>query len=326
MTDEEFYAKRFELISRNISDNDPEMIALFEQRAKSVEKTSFVKHQSHQHDIQSPQSKTQYISEEEFYERYFELLSKNISENDPEMIALFELRAKSQSMALQNSHKKTNIDLNSPQIQTKKSHIIIDRRGNYFLLDSKLQVIDSVYTNPILNFITRKHNLRTFKKQLNFDFKKYKKYCQKANISVDPDFTYMHKRMKYYLDLCPDADYNILELIRLNVHNMDSSYRNYQSMCAEYLHELAKKTHGNLDNMPFGIYFSTDDYVTSDHQYIAYQFDGKTNPVETFRNIYYSEFGKPDCLDDYRCYEAIGKYNPQFTHIKHLRTPSIQER
>lgn len=326
MTDEEFYEKRLELISRNISDNDPEMIALFELRAKSTKKEEPAKKYSHPHKKPAPQPKKQYLSEEEFYERYFELLSKNISENDPEMIALFELRAKSQSIQLQNSHKKNNANLDGTQLQTKKSHIIIDGRGNYFLLDSKLQVLDSVYTNPVINFITKKHNLRTFKQQLNSDFKKYKRHCKKANIPIDTDFAYMHKRMKYYLDLCPDADYNILELIRQNAHNMDSSYINYQSMCAEYLHELAKKTYGNLDNMPFGIYFSTSDYVTSDHKYIAYQFDGQKNPVETFRNIYYSEFGKPDCLDDYRCYDAIGKYNPQFTHVRHIKTQSFPER
>lgn len=315
MTDEEFYAQLRKLISRNISEDDPEMVALLNERANSTKNANSKEATENLKYKESTNNAHPYISEDKFREAYLKLLSQNVSEDDPEMIALLEQRAESQKIHNNNKLDKKN-----------KSHIIIDTHGNYFLLDSKLQIIDTIYTNPILNIITKKHNLRTFRKQLNSDFKKYKKHCKKSNITMDSDFVNMHKAMKYYLKLCPDADYNILDLIRLNFYKMDSSYENYQSMCAEYLHELAKTTYGNLDNMPFGIYFSTDDYVTNNHKYISYQFDGKSNPVETFRNIYYQKNGNPYSLEDYRCYDAIGKYNPQFTHIRNIQINSFNER
>lgn len=282
------------------------------------------------------------MTKEDIEQKYNALLSNLIKEgydlNSPQVQELFKSRAQELSNLYNNSSKsKTqNIDTTSSishhdqtsftsqpktnQSISKKAHIIISK-GHYYLLDSKtLEIIDHIYSNPITKIFKRHSKLKKFKKQLNKDLKIYKNFCKRTKKYIDKNFIEMHKRIKYYLKLCPDADYVILDLIRRNVKKLDLPYENYQSICAEYLHELAKLSFGNLNNIPFDIWYSCSDTITTNHKYIAYEFTTEKHPVDSFREIYYEQNGKTTYLDEYRCEAPTIKYNPSFNSVKHIQT------
>lgn len=59
----------------------------------------------------------------------------------------------------------------------------------------------------------------------------------------------MHTSIKFYLWLCPDADYNILELLRKNITKINPYYKNYQTACYEYLKELTQLKEADPNNL-----------------------------------------------------------------------------
>ena len=170
----------------------------------------------------------------------------------------------------------------------KKLHIVINKyKSQYTLLDYNLNQIDSIQTNPIINFITRPFKLKLFKFRISSEFRAYKRYCRAHHMKVNKRIKKMHKDMIFYLKLCPDADYNILELLRRNVTKINTGYANYQTACAEYLRELAKLYDGDPDCLPFDINFATtDNYISSNHKYISNTFiSNSKNFIQDFTHI-----------------------------------------
>lgn len=236
------------------------------------------------------------LFEEEFNKRYTNLLSKGYTINSPEMIRLFAYRTemllkisqenqqKNNSVYIDNSLSKSTVKNNSSKA---KAHIIIDKFGLYYLLDSNFNVIETVITNSLFDLFFKSYNLRKFKKQLTNDLMIYKKKCKLANIRPNHHFLKMHRDIKFYLNICPDADYHILEFIRKHITELDSNYSNYQTACAEYLRELAKLYDGNPDILPFDINYATsDNNMCKDHKYISNTFVSfSNNPVEDFISI-----------------------------------------
>lgn len=209
--------------------------------------------------------------------------------------------------------------------KTSKVHIIIDPvAGNYTLLDSNLRFVDSMHSNPLFSFFTQHHNLKKFKKQLKNDFKLYKKYCKQTNKSLNPDFKEMFSLTKYYLKLCPDADYQILELLRKNITRINPSYANYQTACAEYLYELAQLRDGDPSKLPFDINFCCDK-ICSDHSYISYRFDPAPDPVQRFRTIYTRQHNlQNEFQSGIRCNASIP--NTKFSKVRTVRTTNSRDR
>lgn len=107
--------------------------------------------------------------------------------------------------------------------------------------------------------------MRKFKRELNSDFKKYEKNCRFNCKKCDPNIKKMIRSMKFYLWLCPDADYNILELLRKNITKIDPHYNYYQTACYEYLRELAHFNNSDPDNLGFDITLATIDGISSSH-------------------------------------------------------------
>ncbi|MBQ3408065.1 MAG: hypothetical protein IJH12_02525 [Clostridia bacterium] len=169
-----------------------------------------------------------------------------------------------------------------------KPHIVIDEsRSKYVLLDANLTEIDVQTQMPVFSFITRKYKLKKFRLQLKKDLKKYKRKCRILKTKPDKGFLKMNKDIQFYLSICPDADYNILELLRRNITKVDTRYHNYQSACAEYLRELAKLYDGNPALLPFDINFATENNkLHSKHKYISNTFISKVGDVvENFKLI-----------------------------------------
>ena len=172
----------------------------------------------------------------------------------------------------------------------KKPHIVIDPfDGKYMLLDDNYEMVGyPIYSNPILNFFTKKFKMLKFRGKLNADLKAYKTYCANNHRGKNYQFLKINKLIKRYLWLCPDADYNILELLRNNYIKANPDYCNYQLACAEYLYELCHFTSSNKHRIPFDInYACTKDslLVNPNHRALAYFF-GKTNtPIETYKQI-----------------------------------------
>ena len=240
------------------------------------------------------------LSQKEFEEKYNELISQGYSSDSPEVIAIFEARARAtrprqRSQSRQNLQNQSTVNpTNSTRTYNKKkrisksdlrAHIIINPiTGEYYLLDKNLTLTDYICSNPIKDFLKKifNLNLKQFKKQLKSDFALYKHNCKKYKQPINPYFTDMYRKMKYYLMICPDADYNILELIRKNISKINPYYENYQTACAEYLHELANLDKGN----PIDINYATDDEVCSNHKYISNYFGKSKDPVNSFRKTY----------------------------------------
>lgn len=220
----------------------------------------------------------------------------------------------------QNTNKNSSKHTNPQLYGGEKFHIVIDpSSGNYTLLDSYLSIVDSMDSNPLFSFFTQKYKLHKFKRQLKRDFKSYIKSCHKTNQVPDSKFKNMYKKTKYYLAICPDADYQILELLRNNVTKINHNYANYQTACTEYLYELAKYEDGNPDNMPFDINFCCNK-INNKHSYIAYQFGPSPNPVQTFKTIYRQ---KNNVQSEYQSnirYDSKVP-NTKFSIVRKVRTP-----
>lgn len=206
-----------------------------------------------------------------------------------------------------------------------KLHIIIDKKEalntNYYLLDSNLNVVETKSVNNIKTFFLRKHNLKAFKKQIKKDKASYLANCKIKNIIPDKDFIDMHRKINFYLFLCPDADYQILELIRNNITNLNTSYSNYQSACAEYLHELACLSSGNPDAMPFDINYCLDEPISNNHKYISQEIGFCNNPVQAFISFQKNEYS--DFRSEIHCNPSI--FTPKFsqTHTKSAHNRDI---
>ena len=153
----------------------------------------------------------------------------------------------------------------------KNSHFVIDTlTGDYTLLDSNYNIVATAHCNPVISFFKRRINRHKFKKKLKTDLKIYKSTCKYNNKKPNSNFIKMNRAMKFYLWLCPDADYNILELLRKNITKIDSRYPNYQTACHEYLKELAQLNNGDASNLGFDINLATVDGATSsNHSYIS---------------------------------------------------------
>lgn len=184
----------------------------------------------------------------------------------------------SQSKKSQNSsfQKKRSEDTSNnyeyaSNTQNKRSHFVIDTlTGDYTLLDSNYNIVDTAHCNPIISFFKRRINRYKFKKQLKLDLKIYKNNCKYNNKKPNSNFVNMNRSIKFYLWLCPDADYNILELLRKNITKIDSNYPNYQTACHDYLKELAQLKYGDPSNLGFDINLATIDGATSsNHSYIS---------------------------------------------------------
>ena len=117
-------------------------------------------------------------------------------------------------------------------IDSYPAHFVIDGNGNYYLLNSKLDLVDQLRSNRVENFFLRKYNLSQFKKQLKSDLKTYKSNCKKSHTTPNYDITRIYRKIKLYLFLCPDADYQILTLLRKNITKVNSNYTNYFVACA----------------------------------------------------------------------------------------------
>ena len=123
----------------------------------------------------------------------------------------------------------------------------------------------------------------------------------------------MHRDIKFYINICPDADYYILELIRKHLTNLNHNYLNYQTACAEYLRELAKLYDGDPDLIPFDINFETsDNLLWKDHKYISNTFVSlSNNPVEDFRKIKKSS---PRIRNEYLISHRLTNSNPNLVY------------
>lgn len=208
---------------------------------------------------------------------------------------------------------------------SKKPHIVINQsRSKYYILDEYLTEIDSQeQLSPFLMF-TRKHKLRKFKAQLRKDLRAYKKKCRLLKVKPDKGFLKMHKDINFYLSICPDADYNILELLRRNITRLNPKYHNYQSACAEYLRELARLHDGNPDLLPFDINFATDNNkLSSNHKYISNTFVAPfSNFLEVFKNISFKTPSKREKFIISHSYEPYKpEYNSKYYAEKYVYTP-----
>ena len=214
----------------------------------------------------------------------------------------------------------------NPPIDSKAnfSHILIDpHKGNYYLFDSNFKIVDTSNYNKFFKFFLRSHNLKKFKKQLNSDFKEYKKFCKQNKIKINSEFKKLNKKIKFYLWLCPDADYNILELLRKNITKINPAYSNYQSACAEYLHELAKFSDGDSENLCFDINFTVNDLIGNNHRFISNAIGKSTNPVESYV--------KSNSIDESAQFISDIHFDPipksdDFFNTRQIKTNNIYER
>ena len=116
----------------------------------------------------------------------------------------------------QHSQKTHTVNHNPPQYL--KPHLIIDTySGEYTLLNSNYNVVAKTYCNPILYHFINRYKLHKFKKELKRDYKDYKKDCKRKKIPLDDDLKKSYKAIKFYIWFCPDANFNILELLKNNI-------------------------------------------------------------------------------------------------------------
>lgn len=250
-------------------------------------------------------------------------IRKNITYYDDFDFTINTSRSVTRS-ASQNTNINSSEHTNSQLQGGRKFHIVIDQNsGNYTLLDSYLNIVDSIDSNPLFSFFTQKYKLHKFKKQLRRDFKSYIKSCHTNNQVPDSNFKDMYKKTKFYLSICPDADYQILELLRNNVTKMNPNYANYQTACAEYLYELAQYRDGDPDNMPFDINFCCDK-IDNKHSYIAYQFSPSPDPVQTFKTLYKQRNNVQSEFQSNIRYDAKVP-NTKFSNVRKVRTPIVHD-
>lgn len=300
---QEFNRKYIDLVNQGYTDDSPEMIQFFQHRSKVL--GDLMREQTTKAQKTSQKTAQQTREKDYFETKFHELISAGYSVNSPEVINLFrekaayEARNRTQSNQTQNRPQQTkkqsqrqssnatsNIHKSSPQSSEYKPHIVIGNFGRHYLLDKHLHVIDTADSYPVIGYLARAHNLRKFKRQLKRDLKSYKQHCRAMHQSPDQKFIKMHKDIRFYLELCPDADYCILELLRKHITKLDSNYSNYQTACAEYLRELAKYSDGDPDLLPFDINYATlDNYTCKNHRFIANTFVSFSDPVDDFRQI-----------------------------------------
>lgn len=165
--------------------------------------------------------------------------------------------------------QKAHTVTNSPQVS--KPHLIIDTySGEYTLLNSNYNVVAKTYCNPRLYHFINRYKLHKFKKELKRDYRNYKKDCKRKKFPIDKDLKRLYKAIKFYIWLCPDANFNILELLKNNITKTESRYKNYPSACHDYLHELANLKYGDPKKMGFDIILATlDGSSESTHRYIS---------------------------------------------------------
>lgn len=165
--------------------------------------------------------------------------------------------------------QKAHTVTNSPQVS--KPHLIIDAySGEYTLLNSNYNVVAKTYCNPRLYHFINRYKLHKFKKELKRDYRNYKKDCKRKKFPIDKDLKRLYKAIKFYIWLCPDANFNILELLKNNITKTESRYKNYPSACHDYLHELANLKYGDPKKMGFDIILATlDGSSESTHRYIS---------------------------------------------------------
>lgn len=206
-----------------------------------------------------------------------------------------------------------------------KPHIVINKsRSKYVLLDENLLEVDSQTQASLFTLFTRGHKLRKFRSQLRKDLRAYKKECKLLKTKPDKDFLKMHKDIMFYLSICPDADYNILELIRRNIVHLNPKYHNYQAACAEYLRELARLTDGNPNLMPFDINFATEDnHLSTKHKYISNSFVSFFGGfVDDFRDICKTPDDERTSFLKSYAYEPFKPvYNSKYYAQKYVYTP-----
>lgn len=204
-------------------------------------------------------------------------------------------------------------------------HIVIDKsRSKYVLLDQYLHEVDSQSQYPMFTILTRGYKLRRFKSQLKKDLRAYKKKCKILKTKPDKGFLKMHKDINFYLNICPDADYNILELLRRNITKLNPKYHNYQSACAEYLRELARLYDGNPDLLPVDINFATaNNHLSGRHKYISNSF---ISPGDEFIKDFSAAYIQPHSERDnfirsyaYEPYKPV--YNSKYYAEKYVYTP-----
>lgn len=339
LSEQDFYNKYIELLQKGYSDNSPEMLELFKSRTQyqvnSQKNTNSQVYENSQNSTSTVRTRIRtkpQTPNQTNYKSQNQTNTKTQSSDNPfikRRTKPDEKISKQQSSYNTKSQTKTKTTNNYAQNISSdsvdyRSHIVIDPdSGNYTLLDSKLNIVDTMHTESLFSFFTQGPKLRKFNKQLKSDFKKYKKMCNK-NMPIDPNFKKMYKLTKYYLKLCPDADYQILELIRNNITKINPTYANYQTACAEYLYELAQLRDGDPDKMPFDINFCCDK-INSNHSYISYRFDYAPDPVLRFKTIY-SQIHNTESD-----FQSSIKYNAQpvktkFSNVKNVRTPDTHER
>lgn len=208
---------------------------------------------------------------------------------------------------------------------SKKPHIVINQsKSKYYLLDEYLTVVDSQKQSSLFLLFTRKHKLKKFKSQLKKDLRAYKKKCRLLKVKPDKGFLRMHKDILFYLSICPDADYNILELLRRNITSLNPKYHNYQAACAEYLRELARLQDGNPDLLPFDINFATDNNkIQSFHRYISNSFFAPFGDfLEVFQEISFKTASKRQQFILSHAYEPYKPvYNSKYYAEKYVYTP-----
>lgn len=365
LSDEDFYYKYIDLISKGYSDDSPEMVELFKSRttfySNSSEKQSTVRKRvkpNSQYETQSNNTQynsygttsqqTQAQSQHRIRSGAIYQKRQTASENHSQPhSAKVDSRKYSQNSEHPRTRQSTSTQTNTSNVSSRNkaeynntytrmsttytdsrsylSHIVIDPdSGNYTLLDNQLNVIDSMHSNPLFSFFTQHHKLKKFKKQLKKDFKSYKKSCRKNNKKPNPDFKKMFGLTKYYLKLCPDADYQILELLRNNITRIHPSYANYQTACAEYLYELTQFRDGDPSKLPFDINFCCDK-ISSYHSYISYRFDPAPDPVQRFKTLYSKKYNLQSEFQSNIRYESKAP-NSKFSKVRNVRTTDTRDR
>lgn len=308
LSNEDFNRKYIDLINKGYNDNSPEMVELFKARA-GVSSNLSNRQSSIRQKAQDNSNKTYSYAQHRVRSGATNKNSKTYS------------KPYSQTNFSQSKSKTYN----RADSKSYLSHIIIDPdSGDYTLLDSNLNIIDYIHKNPIFSFITQHHKLKQFKKQLKKDFKLYKKSCKAHNKKPNRDFKSMFSSTKYYLKLCPDADYQILELLRNNITKINPNYSNYQTACAEYLYELAQLRDGDSSKMPFDINFCCDK-IDNDHVYISNRFDPAPDPVQKFRSLYSKEHNLESKFQSDIRYEAKVP-NTKFAKVRSIHIPTTHDR
>lgn len=172
-----------------------------------------------------------------------------------------------------NSNRNTSSILHSDyfdiDFNMSKPHILIDHKGNYYFIDCNLKLVDRISAHPILSFFARKFNYLSFRSQIRSDFSNYKR---KSPRLINRNIKEAYKKLKFYLELCPDADFQILQLLRNNIQKVNPSCPHYLIACAQYLHELAC-TFPDKDAVPFNLTYmcqgNFDDLVVGYHRDFA---------------------------------------------------------